>query len=159
MHFHWESFVFAVIAFAILYWLLSKYAFGPLFDVMEKRRQKVMSDLNQAEEQRKQSTQLIEEQKQALQQAKTEAYEIIERAKVASVRQADELLGKAKDEAARLKEEAAKEIENEKNKAVAELHAHVGELAVQIASKIIEKQVDEAAHKDMINSYLRKVGN
>ncbi len=159
MHFHWESFVFAIIAFAILFWLLNRYAFGPLFSVMEKRREKVLSDLKQAEQQRNQTAQLLEDQKKALQEARQEANEIIERARITSVKQADELIAAAKNEAIRLKDDAVKEIESEKNKAIATLQAQVGELSVLIASKIIEKQVDEASHKDMINRYLQKVGN
>jgi F-type H+-transporting ATPase subunit b len=74
------------------------------------------------------------------------------------VKQADELIRVAKEEANRLKTDAAKEIENEKNKAIADLKSQVGELSVQIASKIIEKQLDAKGQEELVDKYLKEVG-
>ncbi|GIP40938.1 ATP synthase subunit b [Paenibacillus sp. J31TS4] len=158
MSFHWESLVFAMLAFLILYWLLNKYAFGPLFGIMEQRRKLVQDQLQSAEQNRTQSEQLLAEQKQAIEEARKEAYSIIEQAKQTSTRQADEIMSAAKAEANRLKEEAVKEIENEKNKAVGAVRSQVSGLAVMIASKIIEKQVDAKAQEELIDQYLNEVG-
>lgn len=158
MAFHWESLVFAMIAFLLLYWLLNKYAFGPLFGMMEQRRKLVQDQMQSAEQNRVQSEQLLAEQKQAIQDARKEAYGIIEQAKLTSTRQAEDILAAAKEEAGRLKDEAVKEIENEKNKAVVAVRSQVSGLAVLIASKIIEQQVDEQAQEKLINQYLNEVG-
>ncbi|MFC4599746.1 F0F1 ATP synthase subunit B [Cohnella hongkongensis] len=159
MDFKWESFVFAIIAFGILYVLLNKYAFGPLFSIMEKRREMIKEQLNSAEKNRAEADQFIEEQKQALQQARKEAYDIIEQARITSSKQADDIVQTARSESERLKEAALQEIEVEKNKAVASLKAQVSGLSVLIASKIIEKQVDEQSQKELVDQYLQNVGN
>ncbi|MFD1957907.1 F0F1 ATP synthase subunit B [Paenibacillus thailandensis] len=159
MAWHWESTVYAIIAFGILYWLLNKYAFGPLFAVMEKRRQLVLEQMNTAETSRKQAEQSMEEQKAALEQARKEAYAIIEQARVTSTKQAEEIVQSAKSEAARLKEDALKDIDSEKNKAIAALRNEVGGISVKIASKIIEKQVDEKSQEQIIDQYLKEVGS
>jgi F-type H+-transporting ATPase subunit b len=57
-----------------------------------------------------------------------------------------------------LKEEALKDIENEKNNAVAALRSQVSALSVMIASKIIEKQVDEKSQEQLVEHYLKEVG-
>jgi len=158
MDWKWETFVFAIIAFGILYWLLNKYAFGPLFGIMEKRRQLVKEQIDGADASRKQAEQLLEEQKQALQQARKEAHEIIELSKTTSVKQADEIVQLAKSEATRLKQDAVKEIDSEKNKAVAALRSQVAGMSVMIASKIIEKQVDEKTQEQLVDQYLKEVG-
>jgi F-type H+-transporting ATPase subunit b len=155
----WESTVIAMVAFGVLYWLLNKYAFGPLFDVMEKRRQLVLEQMNTAENSRKAADQQMEEQKLALQQARKEAYEIIEQSKTTSSKQADEIVQTAKTEASRLKDDALKDIESEKNKAIAALRTEVGGISVKIASKIIEKQVDEKSQEQLVGQYLKEVGN
>ncbi len=155
----WESAVYAIIAFLILYWLLNKYAFGPLFGIMEKRRERVLGDMKSAEESRKEAEKLLNEQKQALEEARKEAYEIIEQSRKVSTKQADEIIAKAKDEAEKIKQEMLKEIENEKNKAVAALKSQVSAMSVMIASKIIEKQIDEKSHQELIENYLQKVGD
>lgn len=158
MGLYWETTVIAMIAFVILYVLLSKYAFGPLFGIMEKRRQLVKDQMAEAENNRTQAAQLLEEQKQAIEAARKEAYQMIEQARSTSTKQADEIIAKAKSEAERLKEDALRDIENEKNKAVAALRSEVSEMSVMIASKIIEKEVDEKAQQQLIDSYLNKAG-
>jgi F-type H+-transporting ATPase subunit b len=159
MSWNWESFVYAIVAFGILYWLLNKYAFGPLFGIMEQRRQLVLQQMNTAEASRKQAESSLEEQKQALQQARKEAYEILEQSRATSSKQADEIVQIAKNEATRLKEEALKDIQSEKNKAIASLRGEVGGLSVKIASKIIEKQIDEKSQEQLVDQYLKEVGS
>ncbi|MCR8632319.1 MULTISPECIES: F0F1 ATP synthase subunit B [Paenibacillus] len=158
MHIEWTTFFIQIIAFLILYLLLQKLAFGPLFGMMEKRRQLVKDQIQTAENNRKQSEQLLEEQKQALQATRKEAHDIIEQAKQTSSKQADDIIAAARVEATRVKEEAIRDIESEKNKAVAALRSQVSAMSVLIASKIIEKQIDEKSQEQLVEHYLKEVG-
>lgn len=155
----WSNFFIQLIAFGILYFLLSRYAFGPLLSIMEQRKQFVKEQLENAENSRKQAEQQYEEQKQSLQQARKDAYDIIEQAKQTSSKQADEIVQTAKSEASRLKDDAVKDIENEKNKAIAALRGQVSGMSVMIASKIIEKQIDDKSQEQLVNQYLNEVGS
>jgi len=158
MSFHWESTVFAILAFGALYFLLTKYALGPLLSVMEKRQELIKSQINTAEDSRKQAENMLAQQQQAIQEARKEAYQIIESARASTARQTEQMLESAKEEASRIKEDALRDIESEKNKAVAALRGQVGAMSVMIASKIIEKQVDEKTQQDLVNQYLKEVG-
>ncbi|EXX87375.1 ATP synthase F0F1 subunit B [Paenibacillus darwinianus] len=158
MEFNWESTVITMIAFLGLYLLLNKYAFGPLFAIMEKRRELVKEEISAAESSRKEAERNMEEQKQALQQVRKEAHDIIEQARATSTKQADDILAAAKTESVRLKDEAVKDIENEKNKAIAALRSQVSGMSVLIASKIIEKQIDEKSQEQLVDRYLNEVG-
>ncbi len=158
MSFYWESTVIAIIAFGLLYWLLSKYAFGPLFSVMEQRRQLVKDEIANAEASRQQAEQQVAEQKQALLDARQEAQNMIEQARKSSSKQAEDIIAAAQAEAKRLKDDAVKEIQNEKNNAIAALRRQVSGMSVLIASKIIEKQVDEQTQEQLIDKYLNEVG-
>ncbi|MNI14815.1 ATP synthase subunit b [compost metagenome] len=155
---HWESFVFAIIAFVILYLLLNKYAFGPLFGIMEERKRMITDQIQSTEQNRLQSEKFLAEQKQAMQDVRKEASEIIEQARTISSKQGDEIIQQAKDEAVRLKDGAVKDIENEKNKAITALRSEVSAMSVKIASKIIEKQIDEKSQEQLVESYLKEVG-
>ncbi|AJY74564.1 F0F1 ATP synthase subunit B [Paenibacillus beijingensis] len=159
MSWHWESFVYAILAFLILYWLLNKYAFGPLFGIMEKRRELVLEQMNAAETARQQAEVQLEEQRKAMEQARKEAYDIIEQSKKTSSKQAEDIVQTAKAEASRLKEDALKDIESEKNKAIASLRGQVSGMSVMIASKIIEKQIDEKSQEQLVDKYLNEVGS
>lgn len=155
----WENIVLSMVAFVILYVLLNKFAFGKLFDVMEKRRQLVQGQLEEAKQTREQASQYVEEQKAALQEARKEAYEIIERSKQTSGNQAEQILEQAAQEAQRLKTDAVRDIENEKNKALEALRSEVGTVSVKIASKLLEKEVsmDDTKEK-LVDQYLKEVG-
>ncbi|SDS96747.1 F-type H+-transporting ATPase subunit b [Paenibacillaceae bacterium GAS479] len=157
MDWKWTSFVYAMGAFIILYWLMSRYAFKPLFAVMEQRRQMVLEQMNAAENSRKEASAEMEAQKQALAQARQEANEIIEKARVTSTKQADNIVDTARSEATRLKDEAVRDIESEKNKAIASLRSEVGSISVAIASKIVEKQIDEKSQEQIVDNYLKEV--
>lgn len=159
MSINYASFILALIAFVILYWLLSKYAFGPLFSIMEKRRELVLQQMNEASQTRDQAVAYVEEQKKALEAARKEAYEIIEQSKQTSSKQADQLMVQAKEEAVRLKEEAVRDIASEKKKAVQELRNEVGAVSVKIASKLLQKEVSsDSAQEELVDQYLKEVG-
>lgn len=155
---YWENSLYVIVSFVILLFLLKKFAFGPLFGVLEKRSDMIQNQIQTAEQNRIESEQLLQEQRQAIQDARKEAYDIIEQARQTSAKQADDMLAQAKKDAERMKEEALKEIALEKDKAVAVLRSQVSAMSVLIASKIIEKQIDEQTHKGMIEQYLAEVG-
>lgn len=158
MHFTFSSFIIAIVSFGILMLLISKYAFGPLMAMMEQRRKLVLDQLQGAEQDRKQADALLAEQKAALEQVRSEAKVIMEQARVTSGKQAEDMIRQAKEEAARIKEEALRDIETEKNLAVAALRSQVGAMSVMIASKIIEKQIDEKSQEQLVEHYLKEVG-
>lgn len=150
-----------MIAFGILYWLLNKYAFGKLFAVMEQRRELVLGQLEEAKKTREQATVYVEEQKEALKQARQEAFEIIEQSKQSSGKQAKDLLEQAKADATRLKTEAVRDIESERNKAVEALRGEIGAFSVDIASKLIQREVETspAEQEKLVDQYLKEVGS
>lgn len=158
MSFNIGNFFVQIIAFAILFLLLKKYAFGPLLGVMQKRQDHIESQLETAEKKRVEAEQFLKDQQQTLQQARDEAREIIEKAKVSSVKQAEEILEASKAEAERLKNQALQEIQLEKEKAVASLREQVGSLSVLLASKMIEKELDAKTQSNLIEDIMKQVG-
>lgn len=158
MAFNFTSFFVQIAAFLILYWLLSKYAFGPLMSIMQKRQDHVRNELATAEKNRSESEKLIAEQREAIVQARKEAGEIIERARQMSSKQSEEMIEAARKEAARLKEQAVTDISRERDQALASLREQVGTLSVMLASKIIEKELDANSQTQLVDDYLKQVG-
>jgi F-type H+-transporting ATPase subunit b len=64
----------------------------------------------------------------------------------------------AREEAQRLQRDAQKEIESEKNKAINELREQVGAISLMIATKVLERQVDETLQQQIVDQYLKEVG-
>lgn len=147
-----------LVAFIILAVLLKKYARGPLVEVMKKREEHIANEIDTAEQQRKEAEQFLVSQRAELDKARDEAKAIIEGAKKLGEQQGADLIAEARAEAGRLKEQAKDEIRQEKEQALAAVREQVASLSVLIASKVIEKELDEASQQQLISDYLKQVG-
>ncbi|MGW8264015.1 F0F1 ATP synthase subunit B, partial [Bacillus sp. LR--39] len=145
-------------AMLILLALLKKYALGPLLNIMKQREDHIAGEITSAEEKNKEAQQLIEEQRVLLKEARQESQTLIENAKKLGEKQKEEIIQAARAESERLKEAARTEIVKEKEQAVSALREQVASLSVMIASKVIEKELDEQAQEKLIQDYLKEVG-
>ncbi|WP_419095850.1 F0F1 ATP synthase subunit B [Halalkalibacter suaedae] len=154
----WGSVFYQLAAFIVLLIFLNKFALRPLMGVMEKREQIVNDNLDSAERTRKEAEALIANQSKELEKAKAEAHEIIQQAKKLSEQQGQDILAQARENAERLKDSALAEIQREKEQAVATLREQTATLSVLIASKVIEKELDEKEQSKLVEEYLKEVG-
>jgi F-type H+-transporting ATPase subunit b len=150
--------LFQLIAFLILMALLRKFAFGPLMNMMKQRESHIANEISSAEEKHKEVQKLAEEQRELLKQARIEAQSLVENAKKLGEQQKEEIVLAARSEAERMKESAKKEIQQEKDQAITALREQVASLSVLIASKVIEKELNEKAQEKLINDYIKEVG-
>lgn len=155
---NWGTIIFQMISFIILFLLLWKFAFGPLVNMMNKRQDKIEEQITSAENNKLEAERILKEQKETFQTSRLEAQEIIERAKISSSKQAEELIVVAKEEAKRIKEQAVQDIQHEKDKAIIELRNEVGSLSVLIASKMIEKELDVNEQTKFIDGMIKEIG-
>jgi F-type H+-transporting ATPase subunit b len=154
----WLNALYQIAAFFVLLLLLKKYAFGPVMNMMEKREQHIAEQISSAEKNRDESEQYLKEQREAIQQARVEAKEIVENSKKMSEQQAAEIVKSAREESERLKENAKQEINTEKAQAISALREQVSTLSVLVAAKVIEKELDEHEQEKLIQETLKEVG-
>lgn len=154
----WGTTLYSLVVFIILFLLLRRYAFGPLLNVMQTRQEKVESELAEAEKNRKEAEALLAQQREEMENVRREAKGILERAQQTADQQAEDVMAQARKEAERVMSEAQREIEREKELAIAQLRDQVGTLSVMIASKIIEKELDEAAQKTLVDEFIKEAG-
>ena len=158
MSFHIGNFLITIIGFAILFLLLRKYAFGPLIGIMAKRQEEIERQINEAAARSKEAEQLLAQQQELLEKARAEAQQIVERARLTSEKQAEEIINQAKAEADRQRQQALQEIQREKEVALAAMREQLSVLSVQIAAKILQKELDPAAQKELVDSFVGQVG-
>ncbi|SET65928.1 ATP synthase F0 subcomplex B subunit [Oceanobacillus limi] len=144
--------------FIVLLLLVGKFAWGPVMNMMQKREEYVASEIESAEKSRAEAEKAANEAAEQLKQTKQEAQKIIEDAKNAGVKQEKDIIESARQEANRIKEAAQEEIQNEKEKALQALQDQVGSLSVLIASKVIEKEISAQDQEQLINDYIKEVG-
>lgn len=150
--------LFQLIAFIILMLLVSKFALRPMLQVMKNRQDHIEGQIKEAEERRKEAEKLLEEQREELKKARQEAKEIIERAKAQKEREAEAIIQQAQERAGRILEEATNEIQREKEKALTSLRDEIGGISIQLASKLMEKELDKSGQSELVSSYLDEVG-
>ncbi|MGY0008758.1 F0F1 ATP synthase subunit B [Bacillus anthracis] len=149
---------YTLFIFLLLLVMLRKFAWGPLMGIMKEREEHVANEIDAAERNNAEAKKLVEEQREMLKQSRVEAQELIERAKKQAVDQKDVIVSVAKEEAESIKASAVQEIQREKEQAIAALQEQVASLSVQIASKVIEKELKEEDQVKLIRDYIKEVG-
>lgn len=156
--FHLVDMIVMLIFFIILMFLVSKFAWGPVMDMMKKREDYVANEIETAEKSRAEAEKANKEAVERLNTTKQEAQQIIEDARNAGLKQEQDIIESAKQEAERIKVQAQQEIESEKEKALQALQDKVASLSVLIASKVIEKEISAQDQDELISEYIKEVG-
>lgn len=150
--------LFQLITFLVLLMLLRKFAWGPIMNIMKEREDHIASEIETAEKNRTDAERMINEAQSELKNTRQDAQKIIEEAKQTGVEQEQSIIATARKEADRIKASAREEIEQEKDKAIHALQEQVATLSVQIASKVIEKELSAKDQEQLINDYIKQVG-
>ena len=140
----------------ILFLLMKKLLFKPVRKMMLDRENEVKEMYIDAEKSRSDADALKADYETRL--SKQEAEEIIKSATRSATLKSEEIIADAQKNAAGIIERADKQIEAEKRNAENELKNEVSELALSIASKVIEKEIDGEKHKELIDSFIEKMG-
>ncbi|APG67250.1 F0F1 ATP synthase subunit B [Lactobacillus delbrueckii subsp. lactis] len=144
-----------LIVFSILLLAVKHYAWGPVKDMMEKRRQKVIDDLDQAASDRKKAEILANEREAALKNSRQEATQILSDAKSNAQKIGKQIVSEANAEASAIREKAKADAAQAKTDALNEARDEVADLSVTIAEKVIAKNLSAADQKDLVDQFIK----
>jgi F-type H+-transporting ATPase subunit b len=151
--------IWTLAAFLGLFFLLAKFTFKPIAQALDRRGQMIKSSIDEAEKQRADAKKLMDDYQKQIAQARTEAAKLLDESRVLSEKVRKEMVDKANAEAAALLQRAQEEINRQKEKGVQELKDTVAGLSVQIASRVIEREVNEATHRQLVDKLIVDLGN
>lgn len=138
--------------------IFKKLLLNPVKKVITERKAKADSQIAGAEKLRTEAEAMKAEYEQNLQNARTEANQIVAAAQKTAAARSEELLGEARAQAAALKQKAEADIAQERKKAVNEVKDEIGGMAMEIASKVVEREIKETDHQDLIDEFIKNVG-
>ena len=138
--------------------IFKKLLLNPVKKVIAERKAKADSQIADAEKLRTEAEAMKAEYEQNLQNARNEANQIVASAQKTAAARSEELLGEARAQAAALKQKAEADIAQERKKAVNEAKDEIGGIAMEIASKVVEREISEKDHKDLIDEFIQKCG-
>ncbi len=138
--------------------IFKKFLLKPIKQVIADRKAKADSEIADAQKLRTEAEAMKAEYEQNLQNARTEANQIVAAAQKTATARSEEIVGEARAQAAALKQKAEADIAQERKKAVNEVKDEIGGIAMEIASKVVEREISEKDHKDLINEFIKNVG-
>ncbi len=150
--------IWTTIIFAIFWGLMAKFAFRPIANALKKRESDISDALNQAEEARQMMAEMKASNEDLLAEAREERTAILREAKDMKESIISEAKEKAKEEARKIVVSAKQEIENQKLAAVTELKNQAGMLAIEIAERVIKKELKgDAEQEAFVNSLVNEI--
>jgi F-type H+-transporting ATPase subunit b len=152
---NWGLWVWTILTFLVMFALLAKLAFKPIGDALEKRGQTMKSQLDEAERSRAEAKKLMEDYQKQIAEARVEAGKVIEEARQLGEKVRKEVVDKANAEASAIVTRSQEEITRQKETGIQEMKDTVASLSVQIAAKVIEKEVNEATHKTLVENLIK----
>ena len=138
------------ITFAIFIWFTVKFVWPPLLNAIEKRQKEIADGLAAANEGKMSLEVASKKNAEALEQTKQKGSEILGQAEKRAAQIIDDAKVTANTEAERIKSSAKLEIEQEINRAKEDLRGQISNLAIAGAEKILEKEIDQKTHADML---------
>ncbi|MBQ7356866.1 MAG: F0F1 ATP synthase subunit B [Clostridia bacterium] len=151
--------IFAWINLLILYLFLKKLLFKPLKNMIDSRQKEIDGMYSDAESSRSEAERMKGEYEQLISHASEESEQILKDAHRRAQLKEEEILREANAEAARTIERAEEQIELEKKNAINQVKNEVSEMAIGIASAVIERDVNAEEHRDLINDFINNMGN
>ncbi len=152
------TFVAQICNLFIQMYLIKRFLFKPVHEILEKRRAAADVEIIQAEETKAKAEAIRAEYERNMQDARQKANEILDSARNTAAIQSEKILKEAQDQTLAMKNKAEKEIAQEKKKAVNEVKGEIGDMAVEIAGKVIEREINEKDHEKLIDEFISNVG-
>lgn len=143
-----------IVGFLIFLWLVRKYAWTPILATLEARREKIASDLSDAEARKREAAELKTELEQKLRGIEVQARTRIQEAMTEGQAVAAQIKADAQEQARARVARGLSEIESEKAKAEKALHEDLTRMAILAAEKILRKKLDEAEQRRLIAEFI-----
>ena len=161
----WEI-ITQLINLLLLFLLLKHFLFKPVQNILNARQAEIDKSYADAETAQTRAEELRDEYEKRISDAKAEAADIAKAASRKAQAHYDEVVGTAKADAARIQVVGSKfviwrkseKVEQEKKKAMNELKDEISGIAVDIASKVVEREIDEKDHEELISEFIKGVG-
>lgn len=137
--------------------LIKKFLFKPVREILEKRRQKADAEIQEAVKAKEEAAAIKSEYEQNMLEAKEQANDILATAQKTASLKSEEMIREASEQAVAIKAKAEADIAQERRKAVNEIKDEIGSMAMEIAGKVIEREINEKDHATLINEFIDNV--
>jgi len=149
--------IWGLFAFIVLFLVMRKLVFPRLNEALDERRSLIEGKMEEADAKLIEMEEAKRAFESSLGDARGEAGRILEEAKAAAETTRDAILASAREEAQRIIERANAEANAERVRLLEELRGQVGALSVQLAERIVERELDAATHSGLVDEYIQRL--
>lgn len=143
-----------LVIFGVLYFLLRWKAFPAIFDAVEKREKALQDAIDSAKRDREEAQRLLEDHRRQIESARGEAQKLIADGRAVAEKMRNDLLEQTRQDQQGILERARREIDAEKDRALAQLRREAVNLAIAGASKVIEENLDNTKNRELVEGFL-----
>lgn len=156
LHFNPLTFTMAFVVFGSLLVVLSTKVWGPILKALDERDEAIRSGLDQAKEAEEKAAKMLAEQEQAMAELREESKKIRDEAIQLAEKQKQEMLQTARQEADQVMAKAREEMVREKEAMLESFKNLAIDVGVDLAKKLIAKELDSSAHGEMLKSSMQE---
>jgi F-type H+-transporting ATPase subunit b len=153
-----SSMILSWVALAILYFGLNKFLYKPVSEFLNERKEKIRSDIEGAKVLKEEAITLREDYESRIDLAKRESQDILESARKRGEELKENIVDEAKKEAEAIVSRARREIIREREVAMQDIKSQASEMAILIASKIMEQDIKMDTQNNLIDKFIDEVG-
>ena len=150
----WGTFSFVILL--VILWRVG--VFKRISDALKERTDRIEGNIERAERDRQEARELLERYRRQLDEARDEARRILDEARQTGEQIRKDIHARAEEEANRMIDGATREIRAERDRAARELRREMGVLAVQVAERVVGRELDAEGHRQLIDDYIEELG-
>ena len=142
----------------VMFLILKKFLFKPVQKVVAQREEQVGRIYEDANQDRNAAASMKQEYEARLATAREEADTLVRNAVTTAQRRGDAIVQEASNQASHLRQKAEEEIARDKRQMLLDVRSEISDMAVSIASKVVEREIDKKDHEHFVEEFIRNVG-
>jgi F-type H+-transporting ATPase subunit b len=147
--------VWTIVCFGLTFLVLRRFAFGPIQKIIDQRRERIQSSIEEAEKARSEARRLLEEHRALIGQARGQSEQILSEARKVAESMTRRVKEETEADRQRRLEETKRQIEAETQRALEQIRTEVAELTLIATTKVTGKVLEDADHKRLIDEAIR----
>ena len=151
--------IFQICNLLILFLLVKKFLWKRVMAVLDARQKEIDGIYDAADKAKDDADQMKAEYTRRMSNARAEADMLVKNAMDTAQRRGDAIVQEARDEATHLKQKAESDIEQERRKAYSELVGEISGMAVDIAGRMVEREINADDHRELVDEFIKKAGD
>jgi F-type H+-transporting ATPase subunit b len=151
--------IWGLVAFLILMALMLKFVFPTLNRTLEDRATAIQGKMEEADAKLVEAEAARSSYESSIADARGEATRIIDEAKATAEALRADIVAKAETEAAAIVERAHVDVQADRDRVLQELRTQVGAISVELASRIVERELDAATHQGLVDDYIQQLSS